>query len=181
MSAWASPGRTSATAAAAIASPSACRIAKPSRSIPLASAIARIRGSGPTRIGRTQPRSAAIRSASSTVGIVAAGHGHAHRLGPGVGVVDTGGRIRRAASVQLPAIGADASAGRPRSPPGHRDRRAFSVMIGNGPFVGVGLVESFELVERLLAGPDDQRAHGDDRVGQRLDRRNRAPRPARRD
>ena len=68
MSARASPDRTSATAAAAIASPSAWTIAKPSSSIPCDAASARIRSSGPTRIGRTQPRSAAIRRASITVG-----------------------------------------------------------------------------------------------------------------
>ena len=80
------PDFTSATAAAAIAVPSAWRIAKPSRAIPCESAIARMRGSGPTRIGRTQPRSAAIRIASRTVGSSPPAAAMRHRLGPGIGI-----------------------------------------------------------------------------------------------
>ena len=68
ISAWASPVLTTATAVAAIASPSAWRIVKSARSSRVDSASSRIRGSGPTRIGRTQPESQAIRMASRTVG-----------------------------------------------------------------------------------------------------------------
>ena len=118
MSARASPDRTRSTAARAIASPSAWTIAKPSSAIPSDAASERIRSSGPTRIGRTHPRSAAIRRASSTVRIVAAGRGHAHRLGPGIGVAIQAVEPVERHRVSSPTIAADASGGTPRSPPG---------------------------------------------------------------
>ena len=80
------PDLTSATAAAATDAPSACRIAKPSRSIPL-----RIGELADARLGPDQDRCdpAPIGGDPERLqdrGIIAAGRGHRDRPSPGIGV-----------------------------------------------------------------------------------------------
>ena len=87
MSAWASPERTTATAAAAIASPS--RV--PDGEV-VEVDLARLgelpdRGSGPTRIGRTQPLVAGDPHGFQHGRIITAGHGDGRRGRSLIGVV----------------------------------------------------------------------------------------------